>query len=163
MRDKGRKSLESPFGLSLDAWGRMVLIDTDGRRFVGVEPVRAFPMTSATEWVSVVDSEGHEVVLIEDLARLPDGMRSLLEQELARREFVPVIQQILNISSDTTPSDWDVVTDRGPTRFTLDSDEGIRRLGPRRVLITDARGTRYEVRDVRSLDSACRRRLERYL
>ena len=151
------------FGLSLDPFGRLVLIDSEGRRYVGVEPVRSFPLGSPGEWVSLVDAEGHEVVLIEHVDRLPEATRRTLEAEISRREFVPEIRAILAISGDTSPCDWEVETDRGRTRFTLDSDESIRRLGPRRILITDARGMRYSVADVSALDAASRRRLERYL
>ena len=33
------------FTLEYDAWGQLVLTCADGRRFVGVEPVRAFPIS----------------------------------------------------------------------------------------------------------------------
>ena len=54
-------------------------------------------------------------------------------------------------------------TDRGPTRFTLESEDDVRRLGAHRVLITDAKRLRYHVPDTRALDPASRRVLERYL
>jgi hypothetical protein len=151
------------FDLFADAWGRLVLVDAKGLRHEGVEPVRAFPMTFPGQWVSIVDENGHELILVEDLAALPEAIRKILEQELARREFVPVIRAILSVSGDSSPSEWRVDTDRGPTTFSLDSDEGIRRLSPSRIVITDARGTRFQVPDIRALDAASRRRLERYL
>jgi hypothetical protein len=151
------------FGLSLDAWGRLVLIDAEGLRTVGVEPVRAFPVSDPTRGVSLCNPEGRELVWIEDLADLPAATRAVLEEELARREFSPVIQRIVAVSSETTPCDWDVWTDRGETRFTLSAEEDVRRLGEHRVLITDGRGIRYQVPDTRALDTASRRLLERYL
>jgi hypothetical protein len=153
----------SSFGLSQDAWGRLVLIDAEGRRHVGVEPVRAFPFSDPGRWVSICDPDGSEVVFVEDLADLPPSTRQVLEGELARREFVPVVRKIVQVSAESPPTDWDVITDRGPTRFTLDSDGDLRRLGPHRVLIADARGLRYQIPDTRALDLASRRLLERYL
>ena len=55
---------------------------------------------------------------------------------------MPVIRRIVRISGEGAPSQWDVETDRGPTRFTLDSEDDVRRLGAHRVMITDARKLR---------------------
>ncbi len=151
------------FGLSIDAWGRLVLSDADGRRHVGVEPVRAFPLTVVEHWIALVDEKGREVVMIEDLARLEPDVRSLLERELAHREFVPVVRKIIRIIGDSTPCEWEAETDRGATKFTLDSVDQVRRLGPSRLLITDSRGLRYQIPDPAALDSASRRLLERFL
>jgi hypothetical protein len=151
------------FGLSHDPWGRLVLIDAEGRRFVGVDPVRAFPITHPRNWISICDAEGREVVTIESLDDVAAPVRQTLESELALREFIPIIQRIERLSGDSFPFDWDVRTDRGPTRFTVDNEEDIRRLGPDRVMITDARRLRYQVPDVRTLDPASRRLLERFL
>ncbi len=151
------------FGLNHDDWGRLVLIDSEGVRHVGVEPVRAFPLSEPQRWIALLDANGHELVLITDLDTLTPENRQALEEELRRREFVPVLRRIVRISSDSPPCEWDVETDRGPTRFTLDSEDQIRRLGSERVLITDTRGLRYLIPDIRALDPQSRLRLERYL
>jgi len=151
------------FGLSHDAWGRLILIDDEGRRFVGVEPVRAFPISEPGSWISICDAEGREILSVESLADLPAPTRQVLEEELALREFVPIVQRIVRVSGSAAPSEWTVETDRGPTRFTLDSEDDIRRLGAHRVLITDAKRLRYHVPDTRALDPGSRRVLERYL
>ncbi|MEO6809917.1 MAG: DUF1854 domain-containing protein [Isosphaeraceae bacterium] len=156
-------ALATKFGLSLDPWGRLVLIDAEGRRYVGVEPVRAFPITDPGHWISILNAEGGEILCIENLAELSPATRQILEQELGRREFVPLIQKIERVSGDSLPSDWTVLTDRGRTRFTLDSDDHIRKLGDGRVLITDPRGLRFQITDTRALDAHSRRLLERFL
>jgi hypothetical protein len=149
--------------LSLDPWGRMVAVLPDGVEHVGVEPVRAFPITDHSHWVVLCDADGREVVCLESLELLDPDSRRVLEGELALREFVPIIRHVLSVSSDGTPSDWEVDTDRGRTRFTLDNEEDVRRLGPERVLITDARKLRFQVPDLRALDGFSRRILERFL
>jgi hypothetical protein len=151
------------FELSHDAWGRLVLTDADGQRFVGVEPVRAFPISHPTQWISFCDAEGHEVYTVATLDELNPALRRVLESELALREFIPVIQRIIAVSAESFPSDWDVATDRGRTRFTVDHEEEIRLLGHNRVMITDTRKLRYHVPDVRTLDAHSRRLLERFL
>ena len=87
----------------------------------------------------------------------------MIEEELALREFIPIIQRIVNVSDDSFPSDWQVTTDRGPVRFTVENEEDVRRLGPNRVMITDARRLRYQVPEIGSLDAYSRRLLERFL
>lgn len=151
------------FDLSHDSFGRLVLIEAHGERHVGVEPVRLFPYSAKEEWISIVDSLGHELVLIDDLGRLPAPVRMKLEQELASREFVPVISRILDISAEADPSEWTVQTDRGRTRFVLNSEDDIRRLGPSQALITDATGVRFIIPDTSQLDPTSRRLLSKFL
>jgi hypothetical protein len=151
------------FGLSYDTWGRLVLIDSEGKRHVGVEPVRLFPMSDPGNWISICDSAGHELVCIEDPGALPAQVREVLAADLAKREFVPVITRIVKVSSEHEPAEWDVETDRGPTRFLLRSEDDVRRLGAHGASIVDAQGIRYVIPDTRVLDSASRRVLEVYV
>ncbi|MGE3820041.1 MAG: DUF1854 domain-containing protein [Isosphaeraceae bacterium] len=149
--------------LSRDVWGRLILETSDGERLVGVEPVRAFPITDPDHWIAFVDVDGREVFGLGTIEGLSETTRTLLQEELALREFVPVIRRIVRVSGDTIPSEWEVQTDRGPSVFTLDNDEDVRRLSDHRVLITDSRKLRYQVLDLRALDTASRRALERFL
>jgi hypothetical protein len=149
-------------GLSIDAFGRLVLELPDGRRFAGVEPVRAFPISEPGRWISFCDADGKELLDLQTAEGLSPEARALLDQELAVREFVPVIQRINQVNGEGSPSDWEVVTDRGPTRFTVDNDEDVRRVGPNRVIITDSQKLRYQIRDSRALDRKSRRILERF-
>ena len=86
-----------------------------------------------------------------------------MEDDLARREFVPHIRRIVKVSTDVEPPEWEVETDRGPTRFLLNSGDDIRRLSPMSALVIDVHGTRYLIEDTRKLDAVSRRLLERYL
>lgn len=149
--------------LHLDAFGRLVLALPGGDLVAGVVPVRCFPFSAPFERVSLCDEHGHEVHCIEDLSALPPEVRNLLERELARREFVPVILEVLDISPATEPSSWRVRTDRGDTRFVLASEDHVRRLGPHGVLIADSEGVRFRVLDTRTLDPRSRKLLKRYL
>lgn len=151
------------FFLYRDPWARLVYIDANGCEHVGVEPSRAFPISDPDRFVSICSSEGHELLAIDDLTRLPKDVRQLLSEELDRREFLPVIKRIVHVSLRVDPSDWEVETDRGVTQFSVDQDEDIRRLGPYRALITDSQGIRYLIPDTRQLDAGSRRTLERFL
>ena len=151
------------FSLDHDRFGRLVLTDGAGQRFVGVEPVRAFPLSDPSQWIALVDGEGHEVFCIESLDQLPSPLQATLEAELAAREFVPVVKRVVRSTGDIFPGHWDVETDRGSTRLNIDSEDDIRRIGSHRMLITDTRKMRYHVLDTRKLDAYSRRVLERYV
>ena len=152
----------APFALRPDAWGKLVL-SLDGEEHAGVEVSRAFPITAPRRMVSVCSAQGQELVWIEDLDALPADVRSLLEEELGRRDFVPVLRRVLSVSAVVEPSEWEVETDRGVTKFLLNSDEDVYPLSGGRALITDSHGIRYLIEDLAALDANSRRLLERYL
>jgi hypothetical protein len=56
-----------------------------------------------------------------------------------------------------------VDTDRGETCLVLKGEEDIRRLGRTALLIADANGIQFLVRDIQSLDRASRKMLDRFL
>ena len=151
------------FDLERDALGRLVLVDADGVRHAGVEAVRGFPISDPDHWISICDAEGCELATVEDVSALQSEARRALEDDLARREFVPVIHRIVGTPTDSEPAQWEVETDRGPTRFIVKSSDDVRRLGPQRALIVDAQGIRYLIDDLNRLDPASQRILERYL
>jgi hypothetical protein len=128
-----------------------------------VTPVRAFPLAAPDEGVSLVGTDGHERLWIPRLSALPAAERSLIEQDLAEREFMPALQRIVEVSTFSTPSTWTVETDRGETRFVLRGEEDIRRLADHALLVTDGQGIHYRIADLRALDRGSRRLLERFL
>lgn len=155
---------EAPaFGLSRDSFGRLVYRGDDGASRVGVVPVRAFPVSAPAGAVSLVGADGHELAWIPELQGLPETLRALIEDELASRDFVPVIQHIRAVSGFITPCTWHVATDRGDTHFVLRGEEAIRRLSRTTLLIGDEHGVHYLVRDVDALDAASRRLLDRFM
>ncbi len=154
---------EAPFQLERDAHGWLVLTTADGTRHQGVVPVRAFPIAAPNEGLSLVDGDGREVAWVDALDKLPSPLRTLITEEMISREFTPVIRRIVSVSTFSTPSIWQVDTDRGTTRFVLKGEEDIRRLGEGSLWITDSHGIQFIVRDRRALDRRSRRLLERFL
>jgi hypothetical protein len=149
--------------LCRDAWGRLVLSLPERGQPIVVEPVRCFPLTQPAEHLSLVDGHGREVLRIGSLDELPTESRRVLEETLAEREFSPVLQRIDAISSPSPPCWWDVETDRGRTRFHLDSEDDIRRLPDGTVILADANGIRYRILDEKQLDAGSRAILRRFL
>lgn len=151
------------FQIVRNAFGRLVFTAADGVVYEGVVPVRAFPISAADEGVSLVSQEGKEVAWFDRVADLPDHLRALIEAELASREFMPEVKRIASVSSFATPSTWQVDTDRGATTLVLKGEEDIRRLGRTALLIADANGIQFLVRDIQGLDRPSRKLLDRFL
>ncbi len=156
-------SANPPWQLQRNPFGRLVLTDGSGEAHVGVVPVRAFPIGAPDEGLSLLGSDGHELVWVERLSALPADLRRLLEEELAQREFTPMIQRIEAVSTFSTPSTWQVATDRGTTSFVLRSEDDIRRLEGQALLIQASHGVSFAVRDRMALDAHSRRLLDRFL
>jgi len=146
-----------------NAFGRIVLVDAEGVEHVGVNPVRAHPISAPDEGVSLVGTDGHELAWIDRLSALPPAERELLEAEFAQREFVPTLLRIADVSTFSTPSQWTVETERGEAQFILKSEEDIRRLADGRLLITSSHGIQFLVPDRFALDRASKKMLERFL
>ena len=153
----------TPINVQRNAWGKLVLTDDRGENAVEVNPVRMFPISDPQHWVSLCTADGHEVLCIEDMLSLDETIRHMLEDELSSHEFIPVIQRVYSVSSLSEPCEWDVQTDRGRTRFVLNSEDDVRRLGPHRAFIVDSHGIRFLIRDARQLDVTSRRYVEWYL
>lgn len=163
MPDSTTPTVPATFDLQQDAWGHLVLIDAEGKRHERVAPVRGFPLSDPGKWVSICDASGRELLCISDLAQLAPHVRQVLEDDLSRREFMPVITRIVKASGDTEPCEWDVETDRGPTRFVINSEDDVRRIGPQSGMVVDSHGIRYLIANVDSLDAASRRVVQAYL
>jgi len=146
-----------------DAFGRLVLQDVDGVRHVGVVPVRAFPLSAPDAGVSLVGSDGKEVLWLDRLDDVPPEARALLAQDLAVRDFAPTLLRLHEVSSFGVPSTWTISTDRGETSFVLKAEEDIRRLDGGALLIASAHGVQFRIPDVKALDRASRKLLERFL
>ncbi len=151
------------YQLQRDASGRLVLIDAAGERHEGVVPVRAFPISAPEDGIALVDAHGHELAWIERIEALPAGLAEIVADELAIREFMPVINRIISVSSFATPSTWRVATNRGETDLVLKGEEDIRRLTPPALLIADTHGIHYLIRDRGALDAQSRKFLDRFL
>ncbi len=148
--------------LGRDAQGHLVATDRAGRAEVPVLPVRCFPLTDPEHLVCLLDRRGHEFACLSDLAVLSAEARRLVLDELALREFVPVIERVVTVRVSPSRSEWHVETDRGRARFVLDNEENVRSLGAGRFVITDTHGMRYLIQAMDRLDAGSQRLLKRF-
>jgi len=158
------QELHADFQLLRTPFGELAWTGPQGQQVMGVVPVRAFPIQAPQDGIALMDTEGHEVAWFAQLEAIPQPARTLIEEELARREFMPVIQRIAAVSGFSTPCTWTVDTDRGRTEFVLRGDEDIRRIGSAHaLLIADAHGINYLVPNQFALDAFSKRVLDRFL
>ena len=150
------------YTLERDSLGRLVLIDATGSHHIGVYPVRAFPITAPGAGISIMDQSGKELCWFDSAATISKGELALIEEELAAREFMPVIEKITKVSTFATPSIWDIETDRGPTRIRLKGEEDIRRIAGNTLLIADSNGLQFLIKDSTQLDKVSKKLLDRF-
>lgn len=115
---------------------------------------RCFPHSDPAHYISIREPEGdgREIGLIEDLSRLSDDTRAMLEEQMSLRYFAPKIVKIRHIREEYGYSYWDVITDKGACRFTVRMGGGsVYSIGKNRYLINDLDGNRFEIPDLYKL------------
>ena len=151
------------FTLSRDEWSHLRLTDSAGNIFEDVNVVPLFPISCSQKWVSIVSKDGEELVCLDTLEGITAENNQLLQEELALREFVPIIEKVIRVSGNQEPCEWVVQTNHGETSFVINSEEDVRRVSAKAVTITDANGIRFRVEDLKKLDSRSRAYVEWYV
>ena len=125
---------------------------------------RQFPLEMLWEFISVLDEEQQEIGIIRRIDLFEDRQRELLETELRRRYFAPVIEEILHVKERYGFSYWKVRTSEGTVNFTLhDTFRSIFRARENRLILSDVDGNRFEIPDVEKLDRKSYKKIELYL
>src|SRR5438552_14764770 len=83
------------FALTRDQWGQLVFVNTNGEKHTNVTPITLFPISEPDAWISIRAADGAELACVAEPHKLPTETWKLLKEELARREFVPVIERIV--------------------------------------------------------------------
>jgi hypothetical protein len=151
------------FTLSKNAFGQLCFKSEAGQFYEQVLPVKAFPISLPEQCIAIVDRDGHELVWLDDLNQVSTENQRMIKEELANREFMPVLTKIAEVSSFATPSTWTVETSRGATHFVLKGEEDIRRISKDTYLVSDNHGVQYLIENIQLLDKHSRRLLDRFL
>ncbi|MEN9888593.1 MAG: hypothetical protein RL559_630 [Pseudomonadota bacterium] len=149
--------------LARNPMGRWCWTDAAGLCHEQVVVVRAYPVTAPEHGVGVMDAEGHELAWFDRLDQVPAPLQARLREAIGEREFLPEIQRLKAVSSLVTPSVWTVDTHRGEARFMLKGEEDIRRLTGKTLIVSDADGVQYLIRDPMALDKHSRKLLDRFM
>lgn len=151
------------FNLEIDALGTLNFIDQDGTVHPNIRPIRSFPISAPQAGLSLMSQDGKELAWIDQLDTLEPSLQKIIHAELAQTEFMPIIEKISKVSSYATPSIWDIQTNKGHTRLKLKGEDDIRRITRETLLITDAHGIQFLIRDTNVLDKGSRKILDRFL
>jgi hypothetical protein len=135
----------------------------DGTTYRRVKATQPFPLSAETRLISLRDENDQEIGLLPDLRALDPASREVLEEELAKRYFLPQIEAIEDLKSNMGVMSWEVQTDRGPRHFEVRGRDDIRYLPGRRLLLRDVDGNRYEIPDYRALDARSLDLLEQFV
>ncbi len=125
--------------------------------------VRAFPINAPNEGVSILSRDGRELLWLDQLTELPQTHRQSIEKCLQNREFMPEITKLDGVNSFVTPSRWSVQTTRGATELLLKGEEDIKRLNANTLIISDAYGVQFLIKDLSALDRHSRKLMDRFL
>ena len=144
--------------------GLLSLTVDDGgteQHYPRIDVYRTYPLSAPDELVSLREPDGDEIGIIETLEDLDGPARRLLDEQLERRYFCPAIDDIVSVKEEFGYSYWEVETDAGSRRFTVQSGKSnILSIGDARLLIIDVDGNRFELTDYRRLPTATVRILE---
>lgn len=141
----------------------VVTVEGGDGPYVDARIARCFPWSRPDEYISVCDSDGEEIELLDTLDELEESSRTLVREEIHDKVFSPTILRVVEHKSEFGIISVTAETDRGQVSFQIRSRDDIRALSPTRVLFRDADGNVYEVPDVDALDLESRKHVEQYL
>lgn len=131
-----------------------------------VQVVRMFPFSDPDQYISIrtPDERSKEIGIIENMKQVSKETAEMLREQLALRYFTPVIQKIINIKDEYGYAYFDVVTDRGACRFTINmGGHAVVHLSETRILISDIDENRFEIPDVTKLTTKELKKLDLFL
>ena len=77
-----------------------------GERFEKLEPRRLFPVSRASNYITLLDEDGVEVAIIKSLMDLNKPSLEVIEYSLNDYYLVPHIQRILSVSEKNGKIQW---------------------------------------------------------
>jgi hypothetical protein len=99
--------------------------------------------------------------MVVDASKLEPRTRKIVEAELQKRYFVPIITRIHSIKEEYGVGHWIVDTDRGRREFVVRGmSDSVWEVGGRRLIIIDADNNRYDIPDYAELDYRSYRLIE---
>jgi hypothetical protein len=154
-----------PTKLLFQRHGAIVRMTLEGKcSYCRVTVACAFPLSLPGYYWGILDGAQNEIGVIANPEGLSQESLGILRQELERRYIIPQITAINALRDQFGFQDWEVETDRGPRRFsTRDVRDNVLRPSPGRFLITDTDGTRYEIREMATLDWKSQDLLTQYI
>jgi hypothetical protein len=134
--------------------GHYFRVTTDDRCAPAAKPVWAAPLSQPGKYLALLDSSGEQVAMVEDPATLAPDSRAALEEELRRRYLTAFVRRIVEIDPQHGTTYFMVETDRGERNFVVQQlQDNAVWFGETRLLLVDVDGNRFEVANVKDLDT----------
>lgn len=122
--------------------------------YLRIIAARAFPLSDPDHYIGFLDGAGKDIGILVDPSHLDPESRQILDEELEKRYFVPVVERVISVKEEYGAVYWRVETDRGEKEFVVRNlRDNIQELSSTRLLITDVDGNRFEFPDINRLDA----------
>ena len=132
----------------------------DGQFFEKLEPRRLFPVSKASEYITLLDTDGKEIAVIRNLKDISKESYEVIAYSLNDYYLVPHITKIISTTEKYGTLHWCVDTDRGIKYFDIrNRNHDIKVYSDGRVRIRDSDDNRYVITDYRKLDSHSKKQL----
>ncbi|MCX7705855.1 MAG: DUF1854 domain-containing protein [bacterium] len=140
----------------------------DGTLYRGVFAVAAFPISNPNKYISLFcydeREREYEIGMIEDLDRLPEQSKKLIEEALRKQYFHFEILSINSIKFAFGLLFFDVETDKGSRQFSMRWETRFAfDFGKNGKILIDIFEDRYIIRDVSKLNRIERELFTRYI
>lgn len=123
------------------------------RSYYRVAVARAFPLSDPDHYIGFLDSAGKDIGMIYDPDQLDHDSRRLIDEELERRYFVPIVERVISVKEEFGAIYWKVETDRGEKEIVVRNlRDNLQELSSTRLIITDVDGNRFEFPDITKMD-----------
>jgi len=145
--------------------GGNLQLEIEGDRcYLSVRATRCFPFSDPRHYIAVVYGKTEEVGVLKGFRKLDPESRGLVEEDLERRYFIPVITRVVSVREESGVSYWNVETTRGPRDFVVRGlRDSLTELEEHRMLLTDVDGNRFEIPDYTALGARAFLLLDRHL
>ncbi len=136
----------------------------DDRVVLSARIRRLFPLSHPDIHLAIQDREGNEVGILESFEGLDADSRRIIEEDLERRYFTPILSRLDEVESQKGMWRFAGQTQRGPAEFWVRNwRDSSHELSPNRWQILSVEGQRYEIEDLEALDDRSQRLLEQLL
>lgn len=134
----------------------------EGQPDVAVRVAQPFPWTAPDQYISLINHDDHEELLIEAAEGLDDASRQVLREAIEEASFLLEITEIKSIETEFEIRIWTVVTRQGTYKFQIKHDHWPEPLKRGGLVIEDIDGNLFFIRDPQALDPRSQRLLWAY-
>jgi hypothetical protein len=143
---------------------RLRMTVAEERSYITVRPAWSAPLSHPNLFLALMDGKGDEIVTIPDPKDLEPESLVAVKEELRRRYLTATVLRIDHAKVEFGATYWHVESDRGQRDFVTQSlQENAQWLSEHHLLLIDVDGNRFEIPDVRNLDTRSRQFIETIL